>query len=124
MINTSILPCSYETTEREFSLLSVSPLNSPRIPNGDGAPSAILTTEATVNRKKCAMERPPKILISEENESCSGSISVESFEERDVDFNNYLKKHRGDDDQSPSFIFSDTQSRQSSINYNHDKMMN
>ena len=120
VINTSILPYSHETTEREFSPMSVSPLISPRLPFTDRVTSVISTTEATIYKKKCQMDRPPKILISEERESSSEYKSNdESFEETNLDSNNYLKKHRGDDDNSPSFIFSDTHSHQSSINHSN-----
>ena len=57
VVNTSILPVSYEPTDLEFSPFSVSPLFSPRTLNKDDRASAVfLTTEATVGKAKQSQE--------------------------------------------------------------------
>lgn len=113
VVNTSILPYSYETTEREFSPFSTSPVLSPRR-QIDSIPTVFLTTEATANKKKSKVEKPKIVLLSEKNEDVDYSAS-DSFSA--LNSSNYLSQHRGDDDDCPSYMNSACHSRDGSVNY-------
>ena len=113
VVNTSILPYSYETTEREFSPFSTSPVMSPRIPLGESMPTVFLTTEATANKKKCKIERPKIVLLSEEDEE--GFESSCDVDCSGMNSSNYLGQHRGDDDECPSCVHSACHSREASL---------
>ncbi|OMJ93019.1 hypothetical protein SteCoe_4099 [Stentor coeruleus] len=112
VVNTSILPYSYENTEREFSPFSASPLTSPRLPM-ETVPTAFLTTEATANRIRNKPEKPPMI----PSEVSEDSLSHSSQSNNPNDCSNYLMQHNGDDDDYPSNSTSRCHSRQSSITY-------
>ena len=112
VVNTSILPCSYETTEREFSPFSTSPVMSPRVPKGENVSTVLLTTEATANKNKCKIEKPDIVLLSEEGED-----EFESSDEANcglANSSNYLSQHRGDDDEC-TYTHSSYHSREGSL---------
>jgi hypothetical protein len=98
VVNTSILPCSYENTEREFSPFEVSPLISPRLLVAEHVATANLTTEAS-NVKAKGEERAGR-------EKLEDGIR----EER----KNYLRQLMGDSDDLPGES-SNLHSRENSI---------
>ena len=100
VVNTSILPYSYENTEREFSPFSTSPLISPRLPFCDSMPTAILTTETTIKKNKCKIVKIPEIVLTEEEKDIE-----EDCEEFENERSNYLNQHRGDNE-TPSYSYS------------------
>jgi hypothetical protein len=123
VVNTSILPYSYETTEREFSPFSTSPALSPRLPQADSVPTVFLTTEATANKRKCKAEKPKVVLLSEESEESEESEKSEKSEESfssggkysTLNKSNYLSQHRGDDDECNPYLSSACHSREGSV---------
>ena len=115
VINTSILPNSYEPTEREFSPFSISPLISPRLPVVDNLlPTVFLTTEATFNKNRPVIEpKTPDLKSDEYNVSLSESseLNLSIFA---LNTSNYIPQHLGDEVLSPSCLGSQYHSRQSS----------
>ena len=109
IVNTSILPCSHETTEREFSPFSISPLNSPlespRIIQKELNP-ALTTTEATPR-----IAKEPNNHITRTEKFLGSLPDVLKIK----DFKNYLSQVKGDSDEVPSALHSDAFSHENSI---------
>lgn len=116
IVNTSILPYSYENTEREFSEFSPSPLASPKFLTADINPSGLLPTDVTSPK-----DQVKACNIKNLNLNCASNKSLHSSEDLDemsigaLNCSNYLMQHQGDDDEIP--CFSGLHSREASINY-------
>ena len=117
VINTSILPNSYESTEREFSPFSASPMISPRIINPENRIATVfMTTEATFNRNKPTNEiKTPEVLRSDDFIVSSSETSEINLSIFTLNSSNYIQQHIGDEVLSPSCICSKCHSRENSI---------
>ena len=116
IVNTSILPYSYENTEREFSEYSPSPLASPKVLMADINPTGLLPTDVTSTKdqgKACNLKD-----LNMECASNKSSLNSEELDEISVgalNCSNYLMQLQGDDDEIP--CFSEIHSREGSVIY-------
>jgi hypothetical protein len=104
VINTSIVPSSYEPTEREYSPFSVSPLISPRLLKLEDS----LDFSESFPGEKIEKSSSKSFLINSDTNNVNISIYT-------LNCTNYLRQHYGDDMISPSCMNSDKHSRESSI---------
>ena len=116
IVNTSILPYSYENTEREFTEFSHSPLASPKVFTADINPTGLLPTDVT-----SAKDQEKLCNLKNLNSDCASEKSPQTSEDLDLvsigapNCCNYLMQLQGDDDETP--CFSEIQSREGSVNY-------
>lgn len=113
VVNTSILPYSYEPTEREFSPFTMSPLLTPRraAPETGMAMSFLIPGPNHNKNKKMLEVKIPEYVKNPEIPSAGNSKEIDlSF--FTLNRSNYLPRHLGDEVLSPPGMFSSPQSRQ------------
>lgn len=113
VVNTSILPYSYEPTEREFSPFTMSPLLTPRraVPETGMAMSFLIPGPNHSKNKKMLEVKIPEYVKNPEipSSGISKEIDLSFFT---LNRSNYLPRHLGDEVLSPPGMFSSPHSRQ------------